>query len=1048
MNVFPHACFEELVAAFPDVRGRQSLLPVVVPSLAFAESLERGIADRFGICMGCDFVMPGNFVHSVAGIGCASLWTKDMLAWRVLPHWRFFAPRMGVANPGARERFAMARALADRFDQYGHFRPELIRAWSEGRWLKARPMPGEDWQRELFGMLSREIEEEHPALFTARIAVEGELRAAFAAKCPEVLVLGSGSLDPLLIEVLGILADGGTEVTVRMVLPTMDYLGEITRGKSPPPRDMDVAEVAMPECHPLMQAMGRNAVGNFVLLGEMDPDYTHWPEWQNKRPVSGPALMRLQDDLRALRSPATGSAKPDASISIHACFGLRREMECLRDELLRAFEELPGLQPSDVHIVCPDPALYGPYVSAVLVRGEPPLPVRMLEPGIDPDPHGEALLALVAFVAGGRFDAAGVLDLLHLERVQTALEMDAGDVEICRRFVRASGLTHGVGRGGPGSAGSATARLLASRWFEPGTEVRYPGGEAEFVIPVGDPLGGLGAMRDRLVHWIQKLERIFCTWSQTATPREWAARLQSACGNLLGGMEDDPARLALAFLAFLDCQEVLDVHAIRDWLADALETGGRRARFGGHIAFGRFKQLQNLPCRVLAMVGMQDAAFPSRQTPPSWDLLHRSPRIWDRNPRTDDRQLFLDALLAPRDRLVITAPTRNVRNLSTEPFSTCVDELIRTLQAMGAEPVVHHHRLQPFAAEYFDRLSPAPLSYDARMARVAAQLATPAERGPAPFVEEPLPVPPPGDSVWLDDLIRFWKDPAAAFLAACGARPPREEAPDESLSRAVLEPSSLDLWNIKSAIIGSYPEHLDFQKASMQASRALAPGALGTVTWNAARDSVGPMASFLRTQAVETLELQVRLREVLLVGEVLFAGDRTSLLAWRVGKLESPGHFLDVWLRALLASAAGFSLPVLLIDEAHADSPRMAPPIESAEALELLGVLCDGMHAGRSTPLPYAPMASDATAKKMRAGNTDPAEALAAGKKAWLADSSWSQGEGMSAAAQMAWRDRDPFSGPEWLQWAERVAIPLRKWIDLAACRPGHPAFLSGSPAH
>ena len=37
--------------------------------------------------------------------------------------------------------------------------------------------------------------------------------------------------------------------------------------------------------------------------------------------------------------------------------------------------------------------------------------------------------------------------------------------------------------------------------------------------------------------------------------------------------------------------------------------------------------------------------------------------------------------------------------------------------------------------------------------------------------------------------------------------------------------------------------------------------------------------------------------------------------------------------------------------------------------------------------------------------------------------------EGGDPAAQMAWRDLDPFEEPEqWKRWAEKISLPLRTW--------------------
>ena len=129
------------------------------------------------------------------------------------------------------------------------------------------------------------------------------------------------------------------------------------------------------------------------------------------------------------------------------------------------------------------------------------------------------------------------------------------------------------------------------------------------------------------------------------------------------------ANSILKFLAELEVATPVDIAVILDWMSSEVEEGNRRASISGATPFGRLKQLHNTPCRVLALVGMQNDNFPSRTTSPSWDLLRAQPKIWDRNARVDDRQMFLDAVLAPTERLIITASTQNIRTNKKQPFS-------------------------------------------------------------------------------------------------------------------------------------------------------------------------------------------------------------------------------------------------------------------------------------------------------------------------------------------------------------------------------------------
>ena len=236
---------------------------------------------------------------------------------------------------------------------------------------------------------------------------------------PHVTVLGTGSINPLLIEVLQLLDEAGCNIVIHVLLPTMEFLGDLHRRKELPSSELDSEKFTPNTGHPLLRSMGRHAVGSFLLLGELDEQYSNWPESSfPEHPSENLSLLnRLQSGIRTLTLPAAEKIDPsDISIRVHSCYGPRREMEVLRDELLRAFEQIPDLKPHEIHIVTPSLEIYAPLVSAVLeqiiheehptaptLELDTPLPVRITELSrSDQDP---VTLGLLTLLEDGRWGA-------------------------------------------------------------------------------------------------------------------------------------------------------------------------------------------------------------------------------------------------------------------------------------------------------------------------------------------------------------------------------------------------------------------------------------------------------------------------------------------------------------------------------------------------------------------------------------------------------------------------------------------------------------------
>src|SRR5690349_20904777 len=117
-----------------------------------------------------------------------------------------------------------------------------------------------------------------------------------------------------------------------------------------------------------------------------------------------------------------------------------------------------------------------------------------------------------------------------------------------------------------------------------------------------------------------------------------------------------------------------DVHAL---LADRLRGRPTRANFRtGHITMCTLVPMRSVPHRVVCVLGLDDGVFPRKTAPDGDDLLQRDPCVGDRDVRSEDRQLLLDALLAATDRLIITYAARDERTNAARPPAVPLGELL------------------------------------------------------------------------------------------------------------------------------------------------------------------------------------------------------------------------------------------------------------------------------------------------------------------------------------------------------------------------------------
>jgi exodeoxyribonuclease V gamma subunit len=240
--------------------------------------------------------------------------------------------------------------------------------------------------------------------------------------------------------------------------------------------------------------------------------------------------------------------------------------------------------------------------------------------------------------------------------------------------------------------------------------------------------------------------------AQPKAPADWMRVLDATMDIFLQPSRDqaDDVRELEAALARLHdhmreggARAAVPVDVVRAALEALLDDPSRGGVPTGVVTFAAMSSLRNLPYRVICAIGLDDGAFPAASRPLEFDLMAAAPRAGDRQRRDDDRNVFLDLLLAARERLYLSYVGRSVRDNAPLPPSVMIAELLDVLvpALAGASPsaealaaararLVVEHPLQAFSIDYFrpgadPRLRSFNAAYrDALRGRLAASAAT------------------------------------------------------------------------------------------------------------------------------------------------------------------------------------------------------------------------------------------------------------------------------------------------------------------------------------
>jgi exodeoxyribonuclease V gamma subunit len=263
--------------------------------------------------------------------------------------------------------------------------------------------------------------------------------------------------------------------------------------------------------------------------------------------------------------------------------------------------------------------------------------------------------------------------------------------------------------------------------------------------------------------------------------------------------------------------------------------------------------MRSIPFRVICMIGMNDAAFPRKTSAVSFDLIVRYPRRGDRSLRSDDRYLFLEAMMSVREKLYISYVGQGIQDNSEVPPSVLVSELLDYI-AQGYEIpekkindyLVIRHRLQAFSPRYFE---PQGALYSYSQENCDASRALLEERRePSLFITNELSAPETGNKIiTVKDLTSLFDNPAKHLLnRALGLYLGERDA--ALAEREPFELAGLDKYQIEQRLCERYIAGQDVELVHRAAAAAglLPLGAPGDSAMQALMPQIKKFAETIR----------------------------------------------------------------------------------------------------------------------------------------------------------------------------------------------------------
>ncbi len=415
-----------------------------------------------------------------------------------------------------------------------------------------------------------------------------------------------------------------------------------------------------------------------------------WREVGGKAPRDESTVLGKVQKSICHRTSESDQIKQDASLQVVGVPGVRREVEMVYNSILGSVwkPEGSGERPwsdctfSDIAVLVPDMATYRGVIESVFdARGQ--VPYGLIDSSADEESaYLAGFRALIEWTREG-LTRGTLFAILGNRCVQKALGFSGEDVEAWRELTEEMGAFDGFEeRKEEDSKFNWAWGLARVRLGKVADEL--DGEEVPLIVTGDDGALKFSEVVEFLHRAIEALLKAEGTWE------EKLEELMETCLALPDDAAEFEESVRQKIVSTLRGLEQFQGEKSLEFVVGAVETfvGTMGCRRGGYLTHGvtiaGLMPMRPVPFKQVYILGLGAAGFPGRTQESELDLRGTAWRLGDVSAPNQKRYLFLETLMAVRERLVISYVNKDLAK-DAELFAS---GLVRELEGFASEAIL------------------------------------------------------------------------------------------------------------------------------------------------------------------------------------------------------------------------------------------------------------------------------------------------------------------------------------------------------------------------